>query len=63
MLVEKQRISQVIAMKTRGQITAQSIDLHNRYMIDLYLDRQPNQMTDNSHLISTSEQWLAESGI
>lgn len=28
MLVEKHRISQVIAMKTRGQITAQSIEGH-----------------------------------
>ncbi len=32
-------------------------------MIDLYLDRQPNEMTDNSHLISTSEQWLTESDL
>lgn len=38
-------------------------DEHNRYMIDLYLNREPNQMTDNSHLISTSEQWLAESDL
>lgn len=36
---------------------------HNDYMIDLYLNREPNQMTDNSHLISTSEQWLNESDL
>ncbi|MDT3320786.1 hypothetical protein Q4Q52_13590 [Shewanella sp. SP1S2-4] len=81
MLVEKHRIAQVIAMKTRGQITAQAIEghpallakagikppcsfsEHNRYMIDLYLERRPNQLTDNTHLISTTEQWLNESDL
>lgn len=81
MLIEKHRVGQVIAMKTRGQITGRSIagyppllakagikppclpHEHNQYMIDLYLERQPNQMTDNSHLISTTEQWLAESDL
>ncbi|MBO2568138.1 hypothetical protein I6M39_03865 [Shewanella algae] len=81
MIDEKHRIAQVVAMKTRGQITALSIsghpallakagikppcppDQHNEYMLDLYLDRQPHQKTDSSHLISTSEQWLTESDL
>ncbi|MEZ9576492.1 MULTISPECIES: hypothetical protein [unclassified Vibrio] len=81
MLVEKHRAAQIIAMKTRGQVTALPIkghpallakagikppcppDEHNGYMMDLYLERQPNQMTDNSHLVSTSEQWLNESDL
>lgn len=81
MIVEKHRIAQVIAMKTRGQITALPLDghstllakagvkppcapdEHNGYMLKLYLERKPGQKTDNSHLISTSEQWLAESDL
>lgn len=81
MIVEKHRVAQVIAMKTRGQITALPLEghpallakagvkppcppeEHNDYMMALYLNREPNQMTDNSHLISTSEQWLTESDL
>ena len=81
MLVRKHRIKQVIAMKTRGQLTAECFSgepellakagvkppcpapEHNEYMLNLYLTREPGQMTDNSHLISTSEQWLTESDL
>jgi hypothetical protein len=81
MLMKKHTVYQLIAMKTRGQLTAIGVPgepellakagvkppcekpEHNEYMVDLYLNREPNQMTDNSHLISTSEQWLTESDL
>lgn len=35
-------------------------EAQNRYLIDLYLDRQAGQRHEQSHLISLSEQWLHE---
>lgn len=81
MLELKHQVEQVIAMKTRGQLTAKTyLDQpellakagvkppvprpeHNDYMVELYLNRETGQKTDNSHLISTSEQWLTESDL
>lgn len=81
MLVEKHRVQQLVAMKTRGQVTSVVCDgypeilakagvkppvprpEHNSYMLDLFLQREPGQRTDASHLISTSEQWRTESDL
>ncbi|MGL6493383.1 hypothetical protein ACSZNX_20755 [Aeromonas veronii] len=81
MLIEKHRVQQLIAMKTRGQVTSVACDgypeilakagvkppvprpEHNSYMLDLFLQREPDQRTDASHLISTSEQWRTESDL
>jgi hypothetical protein len=80
MLERKHRVQQLIAMRTRGQLTAVAYpgeppvlakasvkppmadkSLHNGYMLDLYLNRQPGQMLDTEHLISLREQWATES--
>jgi len=39
---------------------AEEVD-QNEYMVKLYLERFPGRMIDNSHLISTRDQWLSES--
>jgi len=93
MLVCKHQCRQIVAMKTRGQLTAirasredeaklekryvlaktgvrppkrsqgrtLSKGAQNAYMLDLFLNRAPNQKQEMSHLISMREQWLTES--
>jgi hypothetical protein len=82
MLECKHQVQQLVAMRTRGQITAiaspgeapvlakSSVkppmadkSLHNDYMLNLFLDRQPGQMHASSHLISMREQWTTESDL
>ncbi|MDV5170981.1 hypothetical protein [Photobacterium rosenbergii] len=72
----KHRASQLIAMKTRGQLTAKQSNGYaevlakagvktpkgetdpNAFMVNLYLNRVPGQLTDVSHLTSTREMFL-----
>ncbi|WP_217521523.1 hypothetical protein [Vibrio metschnikovii] len=76
----KHRAKQLIAMKTRGQLTVIPDDDFpvvtakagvktprnvnaNDYMVDLYLNRVPGQLTDGSHLTSTREMFLNQSDL
>jgi len=76
----KHQATQLIAMKTRGQLTLvpykdspvvtakagvkTSRDVNsNDYMVDLYLNRVPGQLTDGSHLTSTREMFLQKSDL
>ncbi|PSV56463.1 hypothetical protein [Photobacterium sp. GB-3] len=76
----KHRASQIVAMKTRGQLTAMPFEEYpivtakagvktprgisaNDYMVDLYLNREPGQLTDGSHLTSTREMFLQQSDL
>jgi hypothetical protein len=82
MLERKHRVQQLIAMKTRGQLTPVAYpgeapvlakagikppmadkSRHNDYMLDLYLNRQPEQMHSSENLISLREQWVTESDL
>jgi hypothetical protein len=75
MLEMKHRVRQVIAMKTRGQITSLihdddpailakagispsvPADQHNDYMVELYLNRSPGDLTQAKPFTSIREQW------
>ncbi|MBE0507526.1 MAG: hypothetical protein IBX50_12545 [Marinospirillum sp.] len=79
----KHGAKQVVAMKTRGQLTALRHDNEaigpvtakagvrpprgvkdgNAYVLELYLNRQPGQLVDASHLISTREQFTLQSDL
>lgn len=78
----KHGAQQLVAMKTRGQLTAiphadpviEAVTAKagvrvpkgfdgNMYTLDLYLNRQPGQKVDASHLISTRDQFTRESDL
>lgn len=79
----KHGAQQLVAMKTRGQLTAiahsdpeiepvtakagvrvpKGETNGNGYVLNLYLERQPGQTVDASHLISTRDQFTKESDL
>lgn len=81
MLERKHKVRQVIAMKTRGQITAMPFDdepiilakagvspgieadLHNDYMIDLFMCRKPDDKATTRPFTPFREQWVKDSDV
>jgi hypothetical protein len=81
MLERKHKVRQLIAMKTRGQITAVPFDaepivlakagvspgieadLHNDYMIDLFMCRKPGDMATTRPFTPFREQWVKDSDV
>lgn len=79
----KHGAQQIVAMKTRGQLTSvahpdpaiepviakasvrvpSDVSDASAYMLDLYLNREPGQLVDASHLISTREQFTQRSDL
>lgn len=52
------------AVLARGGVRPpDDVDDENAYMVQLYMDRYAGQMIDNSHLISTRQQWHTESDL
>ena len=81
MLEQKHKVKQVIAMKTRGQLTglayedepvilakagvspvAEAED-HNQYMVDLFLNRKPDDITMTHPFTSFREQWVKDTDV
>ena len=78
MLERKHKVRQLIAMKTRGQITAMPFDdepivlakagvspgieadLHNDYMIDLFMCRKPGDKATTRPFTPFREQWVKD---
>lgn len=81
MLERKHKVRQLIAMKTRGQITAMPFDdepiilakagispgidadLHNDYMIDLFMCRTPKDMAITRPFTPFREQWVKDADV
>ena len=81
MLERKHKVRQLIAMKTRGQITAMpyddepiilakagvspgiDADLHNDYMIDLFMCRKPNDKATTRPFTPFREQWVKDADV
>lgn len=81
MLERKHKVRQVIAMKTRGQITAMPFDdepiilakagvspgidadLHNDYMIDLFMCRKPDDKATIRPFTPFREQWVKDADV
>lgn len=81
MLEIKHQVRQIIALKTRGQLTGLPWDDHpmvlakagvqppsdvvdhNAYMVDLFLNRQPGQMSPVSSFVSMRDQWVRGSDV
>lgn len=81
MLERKHRVRQLIAMKTRGQITAIPFEsepfvlakagvspqvesaLHNDFMLDLFMNRRPGDMTVTRPFTSFREQWVKDADV
>lgn len=81
MLERKHKVRQVIAMKTRGQITAMPFedepiilakagvspgidaDLHNDYMIDLFMCRKPGDKATTRPFTPFREQWVKDADV
>jgi hypothetical protein len=81
MLERKHKVRQLIAMKTRGQITAMPFDdepiilakagvspgidadLHNDYMIDLFMCRKPGDKATTRPFTPFREQWVKDADV
>lgn len=81
MLERKHKVRQLIAMKTRGQITVMPFDdepiilakagvspgieadLHNDYMIDLFMCRKPDDKATTRPFTPFREQWVKDSDV
>ncbi len=81
MLERKHKVRQLIAMKTRGQITAMPFDdepiilakagvspgidadLHNDYMIDLFMCREPDDKATTRPFTPFREQWVKDADV
>ena len=81
MLERKHKVRQLIAMKTRGQLTAMAFDdepiilakagvspgieadLHNDYMIDLFMCRKPGDKAVTRPFTPFREQWVKDADV
>ncbi|MCG2578075.1 DNA polymerase [Dechloromonas sp. XY25] len=81
MLERKHRVRQLIAMKTRGQLTAIPFEsdpfilakagvspqvesaLHNDFMVDLFMNRCPGDMTITRPFTPFREQWVKDADV
>lgn len=81
MLERKHKVRQLIAMKTRGQLTAMPFgdepiilakagvspdvesNMHNQYMLDLFMRRLPGQKTKTFPFTPFREQWVHDSDV